>query len=125
MSEVLVATFNAYVVYKIPEDLNLKDENISGYEIVDDHLIIRYKDGSGRDIHLEELHVSEPNYHYTEKVEIESAAVWGIEDDEEEEEEEEHLCKTCGEVMSDERFQEGKMCCDKPLFHDDEDEEDK
>jgi len=25
--------------------------------------------------------------------------------------------------MPDENFQEGKMCCDKPLFHDDEDEE--
>jgi hypothetical protein len=34
-----------------------------------------------------------------------------------------NICKTCGEEMSDKRFNEGKMCCDKPLFHEDEDED--
>lgn len=32
-------------------------------------------------------------------------------------------CHTCAETMSEERFQEGKMCCDKPLFGDDDEEE--
>jgi len=32
-------------------------------------------------------------------------------------------CHTCSETMSEERFQAGKMCCDKPLFGDDEDED--
>lgn len=40
---------------------------------------------------------------------------------EDEEEDEPHICKTCGEEMSDDRFNEGKMCCDKPMFHNDED----
>lgn len=37
----------------------------------------------------------------------------------------EHVCKTCERSMSDADFQNGKMCCDKPMFDDDEDEEDK
>jgi len=42
-----------------------------------------------------------------------------------EDEDEPHTCKTCGETMNDANFQEGKMCCDKPMFHDDhEDDED-
>ena len=35
-------------------------------------------------------------------------------------EEETHDCKTCGETMNDEKFKDGKMCCDKPMFHNDE-----
>ncbi len=34
------------------------------------------------------------------------------------------LCHSCEEVMSEERFQKGKMCCDHPLFGDDEEDED-
>jgi len=33
-----------------------------------------------------------------------------------------HECRSCGETMSHERFEKGKMCCDKPLFGDDESE---
>jgi hypothetical protein len=36
--------------------------------------------------------------------------------------EETHDCKTCGETMNDEKFKDGKMCCDKPMFHNDEEE---
>lgn len=36
-------------------------------------------------------------------------------------EEEEHTCKSCNETMSDKSFKDGKMCCDKPMFHDDHD----
>ena len=43
-------------------------------------------------------------------------------DDDCEDEEEIHTCKTCGETMDDERFKEGKMCCENPMFHDDCDE---
>jgi hypothetical protein len=35
-----------------------------------------------------------------------------------------HMCKTCSEPMKHPDFEEGKMCCDKPLFHEDEDVED-
>ena len=35
----------------------------------------------------------------------------------------EHLCLECGETMSHERFEEGKMCCDAPRFEEEEDEE--
>ena len=37
--------------------------------------------------------------------------------------EEQHVCKTCGQAMSHKDFERGKMCCDKPLFGDDEDED--
>ena len=30
----------------------------------------------------------------------------------------------CATVLTDDQFQAGKMCCDKPMFHDDHDEED-
>jgi hypothetical protein len=33
------------------------------------------------------------------------------------------VCHCCGETMSEERFQAGKMCCDTPLFGDDEEDE--
>jgi hypothetical protein len=33
------------------------------------------------------------------------------------------LCHACGETMSEEHFQEGKMCCDHPLFDEDEDDD--
>jgi len=39
------------------------------------------------------------------------------------EQDEEHTCKMCSEMMDDEAFQQGKMCCDKPMFHDDHDDE--
>lgn len=42
----------------------------------------------------------------------------------EKEETPERLCRSCDEVMSEERFQAGKMCCDHPLFGDDEEDED-
>ena len=34
-----------------------------------------------------------------------------------------HVCHTCGNHMSDNDFQRGKMCCDHPLFHGDHDED--
>jgi len=42
-------------------------------------------------------------------------------DEDEDEEPEPHTCKTCGETMNDVDFQYGKMCCDKPMFHQDYD----
>lgn len=30
-----------------------------------------------------------------------------------------HLCKTCNKIMTNENFEEGKMCCDRPRFHND------
>jgi hypothetical protein len=42
--------------------------------------------------------------------------------DDSEDEDEEHICHTCSEKMNDEDFQKGKMCCDKPMFHNDEDD---
>lgn len=35
-----------------------------------------------------------------------------------------HCCHTCCTVLTDEEFYKGKMCCDKPMFHDDYDESD-
>lgn len=44
-------------------------------------------------------------------------------DSEDEEDEERHICHSCNEELSDDDFQKGKMCCDKPMFHDDHEEE--
>lgn len=33
-----------------------------------------------------------------------------------------HICKTCSTTLTNEQFEYGKMCCDKPMFHDDHDE---
>ena len=33
-----------------------------------------------------------------------------------------HTCKTCTTTLTDQQFNDGKMCCDKPMFHDDYDE---
>lgn len=43
-------------------------------------------------------------------------------DAEDDDEEDVHVCKSCGTNMDDDKFQKGKMCCEKPLFHDDEEE---
>ena len=42
----------------------------------------------------------------------------------EDEEKEPHTCHSCGTTLTDAEFEKGKMCCDQPLFHDDEEEED-
>jgi hypothetical protein len=34
----------------------------------------------------------------------------------------EHVCRACGETMTHARFEDGKMCCDAPLFEGDESE---
>jgi hypothetical protein len=34
-----------------------------------------------------------------------------------------HFCKSCGEALSHSEFEAGKMCCDDPLFGDDEHDE--
>lgn len=36
--------------------------------------------------------------------------------EESEDEDEDRLCYSCEQRMSEERFQEGKMCCDDPIF---------
>lgn len=41
-----------------------------------------------------------------------------------EESEQVHTCKTCNETMDHERCLDGKMCCDKPMFGDDHEDED-
>jgi hypothetical protein len=33
-----------------------------------------------------------------------------------------HVCRSCGETMTHARFEDGKMCCDAPLFEGDESE---
>ena len=35
-----------------------------------------------------------------------------------------HVCHKCSLIMSDTDFAYGKMCCDKPMFNDDHEEED-
>lgn len=37
--------------------------------------------------------------------------------------EEDHTCHSCGTTLTDAEFEKGKMCCDMPLFHDDEEED--
>lgn len=32
---------------------------------------------------------------------------------------ERHICKTCTTELTDAQYENGKMCCDKPMFHDD------
>lgn len=34
-----------------------------------------------------------------------------------------HTCKTCTTTLTNQQFDDGKMCCDKPMFHDDHDED--
>lgn len=33
-----------------------------------------------------------------------------------------HTCKSCDATLTNEQFEYGTMCCDKPMFHDDHDE---
>ena len=37
-----------------------------------------------------------------------------------EEEDEPHTCHTCSTTLTAAEFEKGKMCCDKPMFHEDE-----
>jgi hypothetical protein len=104
-------------------------ESIFRQYITDGYITITYKYGEYKDgKSMIKWRVSEnPDKVYAVRYGGSSCfAMWwgGITDELEysDDEDEEHICHTCSEEMNDEDFQKGKMCCDKPMFHNDYDD---
>lgn len=125
MSQVVVATYNVFSVFKIPRGVDIETLMKKGLVFVKWNLLhVRIGDKDEDEDDKNWLQI-EPELDVCElkrpsDITIEKKSDWLGEEDEEQEL---HICKNCNDTMTDENFKEGKMCCDKPMFHDDEESE--
>ena len=122
MPTTLSLFYTAVVEVSVPNAVARKlmdgQDGVNGDLFYNGHGNIFYKNDEGEEVEIEgEAH--EVDYNRT------SDGTWGDEEESEDESEEESKkqCHNCEEVMPIEKFHDGKMCCDKPKFDGEEDEE--
>jgi len=115
MSHTIHATYYCASVFEVPSHVKLltieENKKCKGKENVPGSWyiswdVLYYIDEDGNEQQLEPACAGEADY--KRPVEIEETI--------------EHTCKMCNETLTDEQFKNGKMCCDKPMFHDDHEE---
>lgn len=131
MPKVVVAVYTLQTVFMVPDDFEIKEGNhgvkwnkLYIYNDKGEETEIQPIDGFDQSEGFDFKRPDDIIIREAEDYEIEAAKDEDDDSEEEEEEETTHVCNTCDKEMSHERFEKGKMCCDKPEFNDKEDEGD-